>query len=185
MCHNLCVKSAIQGENDGHNAVNAPSPEAIRLGRIFKAYSPFFNPQNEFAVNLKLGNNMRNKLVPIVKNNQLSFKEADEVKIPSNLLKSKFKETVCKDTMLDPDVVCPNVTDHRYPLYDGRCNNRIDINKGKAFRPLKRLVPARYGDGFQTIRKSTRGFELPTPRVVTNHLQNKAGFIIFRAHSLN
>ena len=46
------------------------------------------------------------------------------------------------------------------------------MNRGKAFRPLKRLVPAKYGDKFQTIRQSVTGADLPSARLVSNNIQN-------------
>ena len=133
-------------------AVQAPEPEAIEIGNIFKNFSQFFNPNNAFNVKLKTGANGEPvPLIPVITGDRLSFRPATEndVHIPQNLLKSKFKETVCADSKLDPNVECPDVRFHRYPLFDGTCNNRIDINRGKAFRPLKRLVPAKYDDGFQ------------------------------------
>jgi len=33
--------------------------------------------------------------------------EIHDVRIPANLLKSKFKETVCADTQLDVSEACP------------------------------------------------------------------------------
>ena len=125
------------------------------------------DPHNFFNVQLKLGAHVGSHAA------KLAFAPQNGIKIPANLLKSKFKDTVCADTQLESKDVCPDVRFHRYPLYDGTCNNRIDVNRGKSFRPLKRLVPANYGDTFQTIRSSIRGDDLPSPRLVSNHIQNK------------
>ena len=64
----------------------------------------------------------------------------------------------------------PIVTEQRYPLYDGSCNNRIDAARGQAFRPLKRLLPAKYADGVEMVRNSVTGSALPSARVVANRL---------------
>lgn len=71
----------------------------------------------------------------------------------------------------------PLVTNQRYPLYDGSCNNRLDISRGQAFRPLKRLLPAKYADDVELVRESvTDGSPLPSARHVANilHGANKA-----------
>ena len=66
----------------------------------------------------------------------------------------------------------PSPTSQRYPTYDGTCNNGIDPNRGAAFRPLKRLLPANYDDGFQSVRKSHLGDDLPSARNIANMVES-------------
>ena len=74
--------------------------------------------------------------------------------------------------------ISPPAMEQRYPLVDGSCNNRIDEARGQAFRPLKRLLPAKYDDDVETIRKSVMsGDALPSARVVANQLQEAARVI--------
>jgi peroxidase len=134
-----------RAEDHAHATLNAPDVAAIQLAQIF-----------DFASN----------------GPQLKSAEKSKKEIPI-AFHNKIKDTVCKDSAIDQPEFCPNVATQRYPTYDGSCNNRIDINRGKAFRPLKRLLPANYGDGFETVRTSViEENELPSARFIANYIES-------------
>jgi peroxidase len=56
-----------------------------------------------------------------------------------------------------------------YRTFDGTCNNLRDTNKGAAFSPFTRLLPARYVDGIGEMFGSRPG-TAPNPRLITRFL---------------
>lgn len=139
-------------ENESHNAINAPYEESIKMMEVFQSNPP--------------------KAILKSAGSKLEFTAGKGISLPTMFMARELKESVCADTQLIPEETCPDVRSQRYPTVDGSCNNRIDISRGKAFRPLKRLVPVNYDDGFGTLRKSVLEEELPLARTVSNVIQN-------------
>uniref|UniRef100_A0A2M4A9X7 Putative peroxidase n=1 Tax=Anopheles triannulatus TaxID=58253 RepID=A0A2M4A9X7_9DIPT len=66
---------------------------------------------------------------------------------------------------------CDNTSPYR--TYDGRCNNLQNPTWGAANTPYGRLLPADYGDGVSTPRRSRTGTELPSARTLSLTLFNE------------
>ncbi|XP_039256744.2 salivary peroxidase/catechol oxidase-like [Styela clava] len=61
---------------------------------------------------------------------------------------------------------CPYST--RYLKADGSCNNHVNADAGSTFVPLRRLLPAQYGDGIQSVKLAQDGEALPNARWISN-----------------
>ncbi|XP_043251022.1 uncharacterized protein LOC122396559 [Colletes gigas] len=55
----------------------------------------------------------------------------------------------------------------RYRTSDGSCNNLRNLWWGSAMSAMQRFLPAVYGDGIQSVRRSVSGRPLPSARQVT------------------
>jgi len=145
-------------ENEAHASLNQAAPEAQKFAEIFQIHATLSSFKGLKTVGMGSTAAGRAPNTDII--------------LPASLQNSKLADTVCRDSALEAADTCPNAATQRYPTYDGSCNNRIDTNRGKSFRPLKRLLKANYGDGFQTVRKSVSGGELPGARDVTNLVES-------------
>jgi peroxidase len=143
-------------DNAAHAFLQFADPAAVELGNLFK-----------------IGTELELKTVGTGSKTASRLAPNSAIKLPASLQNSKLVETVCKDSALDAVDNCPDAASQRYPTYDGSCNNRIDTNRGKAFRPLKRLLPSNYADGFQTPRVSVVAeMALPSARTVSNRVES-------------
>ncbi|XP_063882991.1 LOW QUALITY PROTEIN: chorion peroxidase-like [Scylla paramamosain] len=69
----------------------------------------------------------------------------------------------------------------RYRTINGTCNNIRNPSWGSAFSPLRRIVPANYGDGVMSLRRAQDGKPLPSARLVsaTINLNRKSAATCF------
>ncbi|XP_040568625.2 LOW QUALITY PROTEIN: salivary peroxidase/catechol oxidase [Lepeophtheirus salmonis] len=61
-----------------------------------------------------------------------------------------------------------------YRSVSGICNNLDHPSWGSAFMPFYRFLPADYSDGIQSIRRSTMGGPLPSPRKISAAIHKKS-----------
>ncbi|XP_023931566.1 peroxidasin-like, partial [Lingula anatina] len=71
--------------------------------------------------------------------------------------------------------VCPTETYScdpyaKYRTINGSCNNLRNPGWGQSFKPMRRLLPANYGDGVSALRNAEDGRPLPSARVVSTLL---------------
>lgn len=63
-----------------------------------------------------------------------------------------------------------NLTNTHYRSINGHGNNLKYPKRGESFTSYGRMLKAHYDDHIHTIRKSNRGYELPSPRNIVRKL---------------
>jgi Animal haem peroxidase len=63
-----------------------------------------------------------------------------------------------------------NLTHSKYRSIDGSGNNLINTKMGSSFTSFGRFLKASYDDNIHSIRKSIRGYTLPSPRNIVRKL---------------
>lgn len=63
-----------------------------------------------------------------------------------------------------------NITYSKYRTFDGSKNNLKNSNIGMSFTSYGRFMKANYDDNIHSVRKSVRGYNLPSPRNIVRKL---------------
>lgn len=95
---------------------------------------------------------------------QINYKDYDN-EIPALLQNYSF-------CFLDQNAISPksNLTHGRYRNIDGSNNSLKNSTMGSSFTSFSRFIPANYDDKIHSVRKSIRGYNLPSPRNIVRKL---------------
>lgn len=131
------------------------SRSAITMMEAIRLISGQFNMTSERAIETMLDLQLNTMLKPF----------PDQIH-PDTALPSVPDAETCpypESVACDGDVL-------RLRTFDGLCNNLKRPIIGRMMTPFQRLLPSRYSDGIDEVRRSVTGDELPSARVISAQL---------------
>ncbi|EFN87248.1 Peroxidasin-like protein [Harpegnathos saltator] len=148
-----------------HNLYYVQEPKLYSMGLYLKRDEPAryvaaFNDQSEEARNLaRFG-------YATLQGTAMYMKKFPGAPLELPLSRSTRRTSLEQQCPRRGTPQCPPAS-LRYRTSDGSCNNLRDLWWGSAMSTMQRFLPAIYHDGVQSVRRSTSGRPLPSPRDIS------------------